>query len=177
MSVHPAVLPISLLLFAASSAVGADATCKALADANLKIYSIPTHIYTTEEAVYTHGKVRTSEQVYLNNKTYVMIAGKWTAATDTPKQIADSHKDNAKEHPNATCRMVRDESVDGQAATLYTVHEEMEGAKIDSQLWISKSRGTPLKVDTQTDLGGARGKVHRTMRYEYTNVMAPAGVK
>ncbi len=174
---HAPVLPITLLLFAASSAVAADATCKVLADANLKVYSIPTHIYSTEEAVYTHGKVRASERVYLNNHTYVMIAGKWTLAGDTPKQMADTHKDTAREYPNATCRMVRDESVDGQTATLYSVHEEIEGAKVDSQFWISKSRGTPLKMDSQTDLGGARGKVHRTMRYEYTNVMAPVGAK
>ena len=66
MQVPPPVLSISLLLLAASSAVAADTTCKMLADANLKVYGMPTHIYSTEEAAYTHGKVRTSERVYLN---------------------------------------------------------------------------------------------------------------
>ena len=174
---HLLVLPVSLLFLAASPALAADATCKVVADANLKVYSIPAHIYSTEEAAYTHGKIRTSERIYLNNKTYVSIAGKWTVATGTPKQLAASHEGAAVDSPTAVCRLVREESVDGQAATLYTIHEEIEGAKVDSQIWISKSRGTPLKLDTQTDLGGARGKVHRTMRYEYTNVHAPEGVK
>ena len=37
-----------------------------MAEANAKIYALPTHMYQTETAVYTGGKARASE---LNRKT------------------------------------------------------------------------------------------------------------
>jgi hypothetical protein len=169
-------LPIGLALLAVSTALAADPTCKLLADSNSRIYAMPTHMYSTETASYTGGKTRTSEMIYLNNTAYIAINGKWTVSKTTPKQMADIHKDAAAEHPNATCRMVREESVNGEAASLYSMHEQVESAKIDSQIWISKARGVPLKVEMDTDVGGAAGKSHRTMRYEYTNVQAPADV-
>jgi hypothetical protein len=45
---------------------------------------------------------------------------------------------------------------------------------VDTQIWISKSRGLPLKQIYDIDVnGGARCKSHTEIRYEYTNVTAP----
>ena len=170
------LLVISLVLIAASG-LAADSTCKMLADANAKIYAIPAHIYSTETAAHTGGKPRSSELIYFNNTTYIQINGKWTISPATPKRMADMHKDAENKHPNATCRAVRDELVNGEAATLYSMHEDTADAKVDSQIWISKSRGLPVKFETDMDAGGAGGKTHRAMRYEYTNVQAPAGAQ
>jgi len=73
--------------------------------------------------------------------------------------------------------MVRDESVNGEPATLYSGHDQLPDAKVDSQVWISKARGLPLKMEMDMDTGGAAGKSHRTVRYEYSNVQPPAGVQ
>ncbi|MEI9970731.1 MAG: hypothetical protein WDO73_01035 [Ignavibacteriota bacterium] len=172
------ILPLSigLALLAAAPAFAVDPTCKLLADANAKIYAIPTHMYSTETASYTGGKTRATELIYLNDVTYISIGGKWTLSKTSSKQMAEMHKDAAAEHPHAVCRMVRVEAVNGEAATLYSMHEEVESAKVDSEIWLSKSRGVPLKVEMDTDVGGAAGKSHRSLRYEYTNVQAPAGV-
>jgi hypothetical protein len=151
----------------------ADSTCKMLGDANAKIYGLPTHIYSTETATYTGGKPKSNELIYLNNATYIESNGKWSVSKATPQRMAELHKTAEDKHPNATCRAVREESVNGEAATLYSMHDQNSNATTDSQIWISKSRGVPLKLEMDMDVGGAGGKSHRTMRYEYKNVHAP----
>ena len=69
----------------------------------------------------------------------------------------------------------REETVNGEAAVLYSVHQTVDGTMIDSQVWISKARGLPLKTELDMDVGGKLGKTHRSMRYEYTNVRASGG--
>jgi outer membrane lipoprotein-sorting protein len=159
----------------AGRAHAADATCKLLADANTKIYSIPTHMYMTETAASSGGQARNSEVVYLNGKTYVQVAGKWRVSPQTPQKMIELRKETeAEQEKTMTCKVVRDESVNGEAAVLYSAHQQDQDAKSDSQIWISKSRGVPIKLEMDM---GAAGKSHRTMRYEYTNIQAPAGVQ
>lgn len=160
----------------ASSAFGADATCTFLAQANAKIYGIPTHMYQTETAVYTGGKARSSELIYLNNTTYILTNGKWIVSPATPKSMAATQKEAQSEQPNMKCSMVRDEVVNGEATTLYSSHDQTPDSKRDSQIWISKSRGVPVKLEIDMDVGGAAGRSHHSIRYEYTNVTAPAGL-
>jgi hypothetical protein len=156
-----------------TASFAADSICKMLADANAKIYGIPTHIYTTETATYTGGKPKSNELIYLNNTTYIESNGRWSISKATPQRMAELHKTAEDKHPNATCRAVREESVNGEAATLYSMHDQNPDAKTDSEIWISKSRGVPLKLEMDMNVGGAGGKSHRTMRYEYMNVQAP----
>lgn len=172
------VLPVIAGMLIAGSALAADSTCKYLADANAKIYTIPTHIFMTETAGYAGGKTRTSELIYLNNKTYLQMNGKWRVSPATPEKMQQIRKESEEaESLKMTCRVVRDETVNDEAATLYSGHKEDSGEKTDSQIWISKSRGVPLKLEMDMDVGGgAAGKSHRSMRYEYKNVQAPPGV-
>lgn len=174
-------------LFAASallagSALAADPTCKLVADATTKYLAIPTHIYTTEAGAMTGGKPRNIESIYLIDKTYTLIDGRWRVSPVTPKMLLEDMK-KACENPDtntnthATCRMVRDEAINGEAATLYNSHTETPDMKADTQIWISKSRGLPLKLEQTADVGGVAGKSHRVSRYEYTNVQAPPGVR
>jgi hypothetical protein len=167
-------LPILLatLSILPTQALAAGDVCQSLLDANLKIYSAPVHIYTTETAIFTGGKARTNELIYLNGKTYLQIAGKWRISPQTPKQMQEIRK-KAEAGAKVTCKVVREEPVNGEAALLYNAHQETEDVKIDSQVWVSKARGVPLKTESDSDMGGANGKVHRTLRYEYSNVQAP----
>jgi hypothetical protein len=73
-----------------------------------------------------------------------------------------------------TCGLVRDELVNGEASTLSSAHKQTPDVKNDSQIWISKSKGVPVKIEMDMDAGGADGDSHRSIRYEYTNVHAPA---
>jgi hypothetical protein len=165
------LLLITLVTLPAQTLVAGDG-CQTLLDANLKIYSVPVHVYTTETAIFTGGKARSNELIYLNGKTYLQIAGKWQVSPRTPAQMQEVRK-QAEAGAKVTCKFVREESVNGEAAVLYNAHQDMEDAKVDSQVWISKARGVPLKTESDSDMGGANGKVHRTLRYEYNNVQAP----
>ena len=159
----------------AGTALGADSTCKYLAGANAKIYSIPAHLYQTDSGA--GGKTQTSELIYFNNKTYLETAGKWRVSPMSPAKMAEIRKETEdQEIQTMTCRVVRDEVVNGEVATLYSGHQQTPDVKRDSQIWISKSRGVPLKLEMDMD-GGGKGKNHRSIRYEYANVRAPAGVQ
>lgn len=58
---------------------------------------------------------------------------------------------------------------------LYRVRSQSSDSTVDTQIWISKSRGLPLKRINDVDVsGGDRGKNHTEIHYEYTNVTAPA---
>jgi hypothetical protein len=52
---------------------------------------------------------------------------------------------------------------------VYSVHDVSPRSTSDSKTWISKSKGLPLRSDT--DMEG--GKNHISMRYEYGNVKPP----
>jgi hypothetical protein len=59
---------------------------------------------------------------------------------------------------------------------VYGTHSERsDGGHItsDGQVWISKSRGLPLRDEIDIDSGGPAGKNHYSGRYEYTNVQPP----
>ncbi len=164
-------------ILVAGSALAADSTCKYLADANSKIYTIPTHMFMTETASYTGGKAQSSELIYLNNKTYFQVNEKWSVSPATPEKMQEIRKESEAQNLKMTCRVVRDEAVNGEPSTLYSGHKQDPDEKIDTQIWISKSRGVPLKLETDMDVGGgAAGKSHRSIRYEYKNVQAPPGV-
>jgi outer membrane lipoprotein-sorting protein len=163
-------LPVIAVVLTISAADAADSGCKPTAEANAKILSVPTHIYMTDTA---GGKTRSDEIIYLNNKTYVQVNGAWHVNDTTDEE----RKETLAPDPNTTCRVVRDESVNGEAATVYSLHRQTADDKSDSEMWVSKSRGVPLKLQMDMDVGGAAGKSHRTMRYEYTNVHAPADAR
>ncbi|HXS95539.1 MAG TPA: hypothetical protein VN736_13130 [Candidatus Limnocylindrales bacterium] len=165
----------------AGSALAADPSCKPLADAMTKVLTVPAHVYSTDIAEYTGGKPRNSEIIYLNDKTFVLVNGKWRTSPMTRDTVARMQKDakaNPDTHIISSCRIVRDEAVNGEAATVFSEHTETPDLKSDSQVWISKSRGLPLKLELDSEVGGgAAGKSHKTSRFEYTNVQAPSAVR
>ena len=57
------------------------------------------------------------------------------------------------------------------------MHTVSEDRTTDAQVWVSKSKGVPLREELDMNVGGAAGKSHMTLRYDYANVQAPAGVQ
>jgi len=113
----------------------------------------------------------------LNNRSYILANGNWRVSPTSLKDLQDATKE-ADNNPTLKCRPVHAELVNDEAAALYSVSEQTDNAKLDSQVWISKACGLPLKSEMITDLGGgAAGKTHRSVHYEYSKVQAPAGVQ
>ena len=152
--------------------VRAASGCDAVIAAAIKVLQVPAHMYMTETAGFNGGKTRNAETIYLNSVTFVMVNGRWRKSTISPKDLAEIEKRIGPK--TGVCSAVRDEAVSGEPATLYKAHSQTADETVDTQIWISKLRGLPLKQINDIDVGGARGKSHTEIRYEYTNVTAPA---
>jgi hypothetical protein len=167
-----AVFPLAALLAGALPA-GAASSCEAVIAAALKSLQVPTHIYMTETAGSNGGKISNGETIYLNGTMYTSLNGVWRKSPMTVQELADARKASGKDL--GTCSMVHDEPVGVEPATLYIVHKRTPDDTVDTQIWVSKLRGLPLKQINDIDVGGgARGKSHAEIRFEYTGVSAPA---
>jgi hypothetical protein len=160
----------------ATPALAMDPACQPVADANAKMLATPTHITSTTTAAYAGGKPRDTEMIYAGNAIYVNVGGKWARTKMTPQEMLKMEQED-RGSKKGTCRYVREESVSGEAAALYAEQSNTEVGKSEAQTWISKSRGVPLRTEMDIDVGGSMGKSHMSMRYDYTNVQPPAGVR
>jgi hypothetical protein len=100
-----------------------------------------------------------------------VVAGA-TRLTQACRKDTKQEQEN-RQRSNFTCRYLRDESVNGERAGLYSTRAETADQKSDGQIWISKTRGLPLRLEMDIDTGGKTGKNHSSMRYEYGNVQPP----
>jgi hypothetical protein len=154
----------------ASSTLHAQDACGAVFDALTKVVTTPNHSYSTR---ITNGKPLISERIYTQSKAFIRVNGKWTTIREDTTEILQQEADNRK-HGTATCRAVREESVDGQRATVYSLHSKTEYATEDAQMWIAKGTGLPLREEMDVDVGaGKLGKSHLSTRYEYSNIQPP----
>jgi hypothetical protein len=146
-----------------------DPACKPVFDANDKTLDTPNHLY--QEQTDAHGKKSTGELITVNGERYLLMDGKWSKSGMTVAESKKQSEENKKNAKVVTCKRVGSESVNGQAATVYTEHTETEDSKSDGKIWISSS-GVILKTEIDLD-PGSDDRVHMTIRYEYGNVKAP----
>jgi hypothetical protein len=155
------------------AAARAQSTCRPVFDALTKVVTSPSHSYTTSTAAFQdHGQPHESEAIYVDGKVFLRVKGQWKLSKVTPAEVLEQEKEN-RQNGKVSCQVLRSDSVNGEAVTVYSVHSETEDAKESGQLWISKSAGRLLREDQDMDLGGSEGKSHRSTRYEYNNVRAP----
>jgi hypothetical protein len=161
--------------------LAAQGNCQAVDDAMNKVMTTPTHIYTAMSPVPKDGsKPRTedtsySETIYVGGSAYTKVGGRWSRGGWTPQQVMKQEEENRRKS-KYSCRYLRDESVNGETAAVYSTHAERSDVgqvKSDSQEWISKSRGLPLRGELDIESGDVSGKNHLSVRYEYTNVQPP----
>ena len=159
-------------IFCGSSAAYAAESCQPVFDSLMKVTTTPSHSYMTHTAPFLRGgKPQSSETIYLDGKMYFNVDGKWTKGDVNPEDVEKEKE--ARAHSNATCQLVRTESVNGEVAAVYSLHSESPGHKEDEQVWISKNKGLLLRFEQDVDLGGKVGKEHRSARFEYGNVRPP----
>jgi hypothetical protein len=172
---RPTVASAAALLSAAlllpPSARAADVSCQPVADTMKKMVATPTHIYSTTTAQWRSGAPRQTETIYAGGAIYTKVGASWMRSQLRPAEMLDaSSRDPQGRH---SCRYLRDEAVNGEAAAVYSTHFEARSGKIDTEIWVSKGKGLPLRQETDIDVGGAAGKSHRSDRYEYGIVQPP----
>ena len=169
----------TLMLAGSGSCVFADDSCKAVVDATTKVNVTPAHVYSTYTSEARKNKTITGELIYSGGPSgaiYVMVDGKWRKSPMTPSEMTKQQEENRRKS-KMSCHYLRDESVNGEGAAVYSAHSESEAAKTDMTVWVSKSKGLPLRADIDVDAGGTTAKSHESIRYEYTNVHPPAGAQ
>ncbi len=171
-----------LVLVVAAFAVpagAADDACKPFIDATRKMLVTPVHMYSVTTRSIGKNKTQDAETVYTGGLTgaiYVMVNGKWTRSRMTPADMLKQEDENIRT-TKVGCRYLRDEPVNGEPAAVYATHSDNGDDKVDVTGWISKSRGLPLREEMDTDVGGAMGKTHVSIRFDYSNVRPPDGVR
>jgi hypothetical protein len=158
---------------AATSATSATSpACQPLLAAVEKQAKVPSHSYLTA----TRGaKATSTETIATGGAIYVMIHGKWLHSPRTPQDLEKERASSLGKE--AVCTWLRDEAVEGEAAAVYRIQG---GPREESTIWISKSRGLPLKTERDTELGvgnGPKVKTHLATRFEYDRVGVPPNVK
>jgi len=149
--------------------------CGPVFAANDKLTTTPYHMFTTQALA---GRTLTSETVTIADVSYVLVQGRWTRSPTTPQARLQEERENLRKATRYSCQMVRDDSVDGVAATIYRTHSESPDAAVsDVQVWIAKSTGLPLKREIDNGREGKPATIHIAQRFEYVNVQVPPGMK
>jgi hypothetical protein len=159
--------------------LAAQSGCQVVDDALNKVMTVPTHIYTAMSPGLSNGSTPRpsdtihNETIYVGGSAYVKVSGKWSRSEWPPQRIMKQEQEN-RQQSKTTCRYLRDELVDGEAAAVYGAHAERShpDTKSDGQIWISKSRGLPLRDEMDIDAGDG-SRHHHSTHYEYTNVQPP----
>jgi hypothetical protein len=161
-----------LWLFMMGQAVPAHATnaCQPVFDALTKVATTPSHSYTANTAV--NGSKAEGETIIANGQKYIRARGKWMRIPVTSQDVLEQEKEE-EEHGKSTCQLLRSESVNGEAAMLYSMHREYEEVRQDAQMWVSRGTGLLLRVEEDVDNKDNHVKEHRSTRLEYGNVKPP----
>jgi hypothetical protein len=115
-----------------------------------------------------------AESINTGTMQYLRVQGKWSAKSFSPAAEIMAEAARAKSQ-KSTCRLVREESVEGMAASLYSVQTKTAEGSSDAKLWIAKGSGLPVRQEIKLDLAKVPGKTHIEVRFVYAGVAPPAG--
>jgi hypothetical protein len=161
---------------AVSRAQAIPPACRPLIEARRKQLLTPNHSFMTETPLRPGGKATTHESISVGGVMYILYQGQWRRSPLTPQAALEQLQQNLANAKQFSCQHVGDESVAGVPAAVYTAHSEDENVKADARTWVAKGSGLVLRTEEDLDVGGGE-KRHISIRYEYTNVRAPAGVR
>lgn len=171
-AVATALLASTLLGAAPANADAAD--CASANKATLALEQIPNHQYVTSTDADSKGTATAMEIITLTDAKYMGSGGNWTKLSFNSQQAVREEQEKIDKAKQRTCRFLRDESIRGDATAVYSVHDETSGARSDTQIWVAKRNGLPVKLETDIYFNGTQSKTHISDRIELDNVKAPA---
>src|SRR5215472_13084079 len=165
------LLVLSLLVMGHSVTVRAANACQPVFDALTKAATSPSHSYTTSTAA-NGSRATEAETIFANGQKFIRVHGKWMRIPVTSQDVLEQEKEK-EEKGKSTCQLLRSESANGEAATVYSLHREYDEVTEDGQMWVSKGTGLPLRVEEDVDNRGNKVMDHRSTHFEYGNVRPP----
>ncbi len=162
-----ASLTLAFCTAAVTPALAMDPVCNQLHAATQMLETKPFHLYMTETQSFANpnlakaagqlgmGGTNQSEEISTGKNIYVMNRGKWIdmqTSFAAMQQDKDSDPDTKKAVGESTCKALPDETMYGQAASVYLQSTPALG--IETKLWISKITNLPLRTDINQRSGG-----------------------
>ncbi len=162
------------LVAAVVQAQAIPAGCQVPVAARRKLLATPHHTYVTETEASGGRPARTTESISTLDATYIQLRTIWRKSPISPQDMLKQLEENLRNSKGMSCQQLGDESVDGSRAAVYMAHSETAAGKSDAKMWVAKGTGLVLKEEEEMFDGTA--KRHMSVRYDYQNVRAPAGV-
>ena len=165
----PALFVLSLAAVPAYAQATLPAECQPVLAAGEKQFTVPSHA-----AMSTTGMgpaPMNSEVINIGGVTYVKVMDRWMKSPMSSEQLVKQAREKMTSG-KTSCKQLPDESVDGVSANVYSSHTDTEHGGTDSQVWVAKSTGLPLKTEIDMTMTGGK-KSHVSVKYDYENVKAP----
>jgi hypothetical protein len=151
-----------------------EADCKQPFEAMTRLYDTPSHQYLTETGAAGGDKPTTSEIINTGKAMYIKVDGKWHLSHATKAELQRQEEQNRKAAKTRSCRLVREESLDGSTVNFFNAHTETANGASDEQIWISKNDGRLVREII--DMTDSSGKSHAEIRVVYSGVETPSDV-
>lgn len=174
-SSNSTLLGVAATLVAVSLCLTAQAAnpCQPIFDALTKVVTIPSHSFTTSTSPAVNGgRATEGETLFADGQKYIRARGKWMRIPVTSQDVTEQEKEK-EERGKSTCQFLRSEPVNGEPATLYSLHREYDEVTEDGEMWVSKSTGLLLRAEEDVDNRGYKVREHRSTRFEYGNIRPP----
>jgi len=75
------------------------------------------------------GKSRKGETIFADGVRYIMVNDKWSRSRISVEETRQQEKEDQKNAKSHSCHYLRDETVNGETAAVYSVQTEIESAK------------------------------------------------
>lgn len=145
------------------------AECQPMMTAGEKQFTVPSHAFMTTTGM--GPAPMQSEAISISGATYVKVHDHWMKSPLSSEQLVKQSRDTMTSAKSYSCKQLPDDAVSGVAASVYSSHTETGTGATDTQVWVAKSTGLPLKSEVAMNLSGR--KSHVSVPYEYANVQAP----
>ena len=166
---------LALAVTASAPSLAAEGSCKVVFDAIAKQVMTPNHEYMIQTEGADKAKREQREVINTGTAQYFLVGGEWHTMKETPKETLQRERDN-EASSNVTCRYLRDESVEGVNAAVFSEHSKADTGESNALVWIAKGNSMPVREEVDMDAGNP-GARHLEVRIVYSNVQAPSGAK
>jgi hypothetical protein len=154
-----------------------DPTCKQVFNGIKLQANTPNHQFFTISGAEPDSHAQTNEIITTGRARYVLMNGLWQTLSESPREIMKREEENFKKS-KTICRWLREEAIDGAAASVYVEQSQTGPISSLGTIWIAKASGLPVREEVNTDAGtGPGGKRHLEIRIVYTDVHAPVTEK
>ncbi len=155
------------------AAFAQDPSCRQVFNGIKLQANTPNHQYFTISGAQADSHAQTHEMIDTGRARFIRIDGQWQKSPQSPHEIMKIEEENFKKS-KTVCRALREEVIDGTAATVYVEQSQTGPISSVGTIWIANRSGLPLREEVNTDSGtGPAGQRHLEIRIVYSDAQTP----